>query len=71
MISEIVKRLEAKPFEPFDIVTTAGKSYRVASADHAHLTPRKTRVVVMFDDESTVTITALHIAAVEVPQIAA
>lgn len=65
MIQQIIARLEARPFTPFTIVTSAGKSYPVASADHAHLSPRRTMVTVYFDDESSVTLSALHIAAVE------
>ena len=65
MIANIRQLLEAGPFEPFTIVTSSGKRYRVASADHAGINPQGNRVVVWFDDESNVTISGLHIAALE------
>ena len=65
MIADIRQLLQAGPFEPFFIVTTSGNRYRVASADHAGINPHGDRVVVWFDDDSSVTVSALHIAAVE------
>ncbi len=65
MIPLIIHHLEARPFVPFDIVTSAGKNYHVASPDHAHLSPKRTMVTVYFDDDGSVTLSALHIAAVE------
>ncbi|MDD5350911.1 MAG: hypothetical protein PHQ12_11935 [Chthoniobacteraceae bacterium] len=64
MIEEIEKMLEANPFEPFVIYTSGGNAYFVASRDHAHITPRRSRVVIFFDDESSVTVPGLHIASV-------
>jgi hypothetical protein len=65
MIGDIRKLLHASPFEPFLIVTSSGVRYRVASADHAGINPQGGRVVVWFDDESRVTFSGLHIAAIE------
>ena len=65
MIGDIRQHLEAAPFEPFTIVTTSGMRYPVATADHVGLNPRGSRVVVWFDDDSSVTISGLHIAAIE------
>jgi hypothetical protein len=65
MIGDIRQHLEAAPFEPFTIVTTSGRRYAVATADHVGLNPRGSRVVVWFDDDSSVTISGLHIAAIE------
>ena len=48
MIGDIRQHLEAAPFDAFTIVTTSGKRYAVASADHAGLNPTGTRVVVWF-----------------------
>jgi len=64
MIDEIIKMLEAKSFDPFFIHTSGGDRYYVASRDHAHITPRGTRVVIFFDDETTVTVSGLHISSV-------
>jgi hypothetical protein len=65
MIGDIRRHLEAAPFEPFTIVTSRGRRYSVPSADHAGLNPRGTRVVVWFDDDASVTIAGLHVAAIE------
>ena len=65
MIGDIRQHLEAAPFEPFTIVTSSGRRYSVPSADHAGLNPGSTRVVVWFDNDSSVTIAGLHVAAIE------
>jgi len=65
MIADIRQFLQAGPFEPFFIVTSRGSRYRVASADHANINPQGSRVVVWFDDESSVTVSGLHIASLE------
>ncbi len=65
MIADIRQLLQAGPFEPFFIVTSSGSRYRVAGADYAGINPQGSRVVVWFDDESSVTVLGLHIAAVE------
>ena len=65
MIDEIRRLLAARPFVPFVIVTTGGTRYRVASNEHAAISPQPFRVVVWFDEGGGVTIAALHIASVE------
>ncbi len=65
MIGDIRRLLEAGAFEPFSIVTSSGNSYRIASADHAGINPRGSRVVIWFDDDSSVTVSGLHIVAIE------
>ncbi len=65
MIEDVRQHLIARPFEPFLIVTSSGQRYRVASADHADINPRGSRVVVWFDDDSSVTVSGLHIVAIE------
>jgi hypothetical protein len=65
MIADIRQLLNARPFEPFLIVTSGGNRYRVAGAEHAGIDPQRSRVVVWFDDGSSVTITGLHIASIE------
>src|SRR5712671_823579 len=65
MIADIRRHLEAAPFEPFTIVTSSGKRYAVASADHASVNPTGTRVVVWFNDDASVTIAGLHVVALE------
>jgi hypothetical protein len=65
MIADIRQYLQAGPFEPFYIVTSSGNRYRVATPDHADINPQGSRVVVWFDDESSVTLSVLHITALE------
>ena len=65
MIADIRHHLEAAPFEPFAIVTSSGDRYRIASADHAGIHPRGSRVVIWFDDDSGITVSGLHIVAIE------
>ena len=65
MIAEVRQHLQAGPFEPFVIITSSGHRYRIASADHASINPQGSRVVVWFDDDSSVTISGLHIVAIK------
>jgi hypothetical protein len=65
MIADIRQHLQSGPFEPFSIVTSSGDRYRVASLDHAGIHPRGSRVVIWFDDDSSVTVSGLHIVAIE------
>jgi hypothetical protein len=65
MIADVRKHLHAVPFRPFFIVMSSGQRYRVATADHAGFDPRGSRVVVWLDDEGSITISGLHITAVE------
>ena len=44
---------------------SSGQRYQVASADHAGVSPTGGRVVIWFDDEGSVTISGLHIVALE------
>jgi len=67
MIEEVRHPLKAGPFDPFAIVTSSGHRYDVPSADHAGINPRGDRVVIWFDDGSSITLSALHITAVEKP----
>lgn len=65
MTADIRQLLSARPFEPFTIVTTGGNRYQVASSEHAGIDPQRSRVVVWFDDGSSVTVAGLHIACIE------
>ena len=65
MIGDVRQHLVARPFEPFVIVTSSGQRYRVPSSEHAALNPGGSRIVVWFDDGSSVTLSGLYIAAVE------
>jgi hypothetical protein len=65
MIADVRQHLHGAPFEPFVIITGSGHRYRIATADHASVNPSGSRVVIWFDDGSGVTISGLHIAAIE------
>jgi hypothetical protein len=65
MIADIERLLAARPFQPFSLVTSSGKQYRVASPEHAGFNPARTRVLIWFDDESSVDVAALHIVSLE------
>ena len=65
MIQDFKEHLEARPFEPFSIITTGGKTYPVPTAEHAGLSPKGKRVVVWTDEGAGVTISGLHIASIE------
>ena len=71
MVAEIRQILEARPFRPFHVLTSGGNRYRVASADHADISPSGNQIIIWFDDEGSITVAGLHIVAVEkepVPQ---
>jgi hypothetical protein len=65
MIADVRHHLQAGPFEPFAIVTNSGHRYAVPSADHASINPPGNRIVIWFDNGGSVTLSALHITAVE------
>lgn len=64
MIDEIRNQLHRVPFLPFAVRTSDGHEYSVPTVDHAFITPRGNRVIVI-DDKGTVNILGpLHINAV-------
>ena len=65
MIDDIKLRLEESVFRPFTIVTSSGAKYRVASRDHVGFGPKHSRVIVWFDDDTSVLIAGLHMVAIE------
>jgi hypothetical protein len=65
MIQRIKGLLRAAPFVPFKIKTSDGKEYLIPTSDHAAVGPNNTRVLVFGDDESQITISGLHLVAVE------
>jgi len=64
VIDDIRKQLHRVPFVPFVVRTSDDHEYSVPTVDHAFITPRGNRVIVI-DDEGTVNILgSLHINAV-------
>jgi outer membrane lipoprotein SlyB len=64
MIDEIRKRLQRVPFIPFSVRTSDGQEYSVPTVDHAFITPRGNRVVVVDDKGTTAVLGPLHINSV-------
>ena len=64
MIDEIRKRLHRVPFIPFAVRTSDGHEYAVPKMDHAFITPRGNRVVVVDDEGTTAVLGPLHINGV-------
>jgi hypothetical protein len=58
------ERLLAAPFVPFLIRTSDGREYSVPTADHAFITPRGNRVVVVADNGATNVLGPLHINSI-------
>jgi outer membrane lipoprotein SlyB len=64
MISDVRERLEKVPFVPFVIQTSDGHEYAVPTVDHAFITPRGNRVVVVADNGATNVLGPLHINSI-------
>ena len=64
MIVDVRERLLAAPFVPFVIRTSDGREYSVPTADHAFITPRGNRVIVVADNGATAVLGPLHINSV-------
>jgi hypothetical protein len=64
MIDEIRKRLQRVPFVPFSVRTSDGHEYSVPTVDHAFITPRGNRVVVVDDEGTTAFLAPIHINGV-------
>ena len=64
MIVDVRERLERVPFVPFLIRTSDGHEYSVPTVDHAFITPRGNRVIVVADNGATAVLGPLHINSV-------
>ncbi|PYL32407.1 MAG: hypothetical protein DMF38_15225 [Verrucomicrobia bacterium] len=64
MIADVRERLEKVPFVPFVIRTSDGHEYAVPTVDHAFITPRGNRVVVVADNSATNVLGPLHINSI-------
>lgn len=65
VIADVRQLLNARPFRPFFVITTGGNRYRVASAEHAGISPERNRLLIWLDDGSGITVAGLHIASIE------
>jgi len=64
MIADVRQQLDRVPFVPFSIRTSDGHEYSVPTVDHAYVTPRGNRVVVVADDGGVAILGPLHINGV-------
>jgi hypothetical protein len=64
MTDEVRKLLHAEPFLPFTIRTSDGKQYRVKHPDYVAISPKGGRITVYADEETSTTLSALHMVAV-------
>ena len=64
MIADVRERLLAAPFVPFVIRTSDDREYSVPTADHAFITPRGNRVIVIADNGATAVLGPIHINSV-------
>jgi len=64
MVGDVRERLLATPFVPFVIRTSDGREYSVPAADHAFITPRRNRVIVVADNGATAVLGPIHINSV-------
>ncbi len=65
MTDEVRKLMHAEPFHPFLVKTSDGKQYRVKHPDYVAISPKGGRITVYADEETSSTLSALHIVAVE------
>ena len=64
MIVDVRERLDRVPFVPFLIRTSDGHEYSVPTVDHAFITPRGNRVIVVANNGATAVLGPLHINSV-------
>ncbi len=65
MTDEVRRLMNAEPFVPFFVRTSDGKQYRVKHPDYVAISPKGGRVSLYDDEETTTTLSALHIVGVE------
>src|SRR4051812_31765018 len=65
MTDEVRKLVHAEPVVPFLVKTSDGKQYRMKHPDYVAISPKGGRITVYADEETSTTVSALHIVAVE------
>jgi hypothetical protein len=65
VLAKILRMQQAAPFQPFVIVTSSGKSYKIPSADHVTVMRLSRRIAIENDDYSGADVNPLHVTAVE------
>ena len=65
MTDEVRKLMNTEPFAPFFVKTLDGKQHRVKHPDYVAISPKGGRITLYDDEETTTTLSALHIVGVE------
>jgi hypothetical protein len=65
MTDEVRRLMNAEPFTPFFVRTSGGRQHRVKHPDYVAISPKGGRVSLYDDEETTTTLSALHIVGVE------
>ncbi len=69
MTAETIREhLRASPFRPFQVVTAAGREYRVPHPDFAWLTPTQRDLVVGDEFDHVAVLSVLHITEIQLAQ---
>jgi hypothetical protein len=61
MIADVLERLDRVPFTPFLVRTSDDHEYSVPTVDHAFITPKGNRVIVIADNDAVAVLGPLHI----------
>ena len=67
VVAELLDRLGATPFSPFEIVLSNGERYPIPTPDHLTITRLLRRIEVEADNGRVTTINPLHIANIGRP----
>lgn len=65
LFARLKRHLNQSTFEPFRIVTTAGRAYEIPTADHAVLHPMLRTIIIADDSGGSVDIHTLHVSSIE------
>jgi hypothetical protein len=65
MTGTIRNLMHAVPFQPFLVKASDGRQYRVKHQDYVAISPKGGRITLCADEETSTTLSALHIVSVE------
>jgi hypothetical protein len=61
----IKQKLMNNPFEGFIITMNDGRKFKITHPDYADVSPKGTKVIIYFDDDSSIDLSSILIASVE------
>ena len=65
LLAELIRRLEAVPFEPFTIHMTDGRKHYVPTSDHISITKKLRQITYETDEPRIYDINPVHIVRIE------